>query len=86
MASCPITLWQIDGEPMETVTDSIFFFFWSPKLLGMVCSQEIKRHLLLGRKAITLGQRIKKQRHYFAHRGPYCQSYGFSGSHVRVWM
>ena len=32
MASCPITLWQIDGEPMETVTDSIFFFFLVSKI------------------------------------------------------
>ena len=44
------------------------------------CSHEIKRHLLLGRKA------IKKQRHYFANKGPSRQSYGFSNSHVWMWM
>ena len=48
-------------------------------------SHEIKRHLLLGRKAMThLVQHIKKQRHYFANNRPSSQSYGFSISHV--WM
>ena len=60
MASCPITLWQMDGETMETVTD--YFFFLSPKLLWMVCSQEIKRHLLFGRKAITNLDSVLKSR------------------------
>ena len=49
-------------------------------------SHEIKRHLLLGRKAMTkLDSILKKQRHHFANRGPYSQSYGFSSSHVRMW-
>ena len=49
------------------------------------CSHEIKRHLLLGRKAMTnLNMHIKKQRHYFVSKGLSSQSYGFSGSHV--WM
>ena len=48
-------------------------------------SHEIKRHLLLGRKAMTnLDNIFKKQRHHFADKGPYSQSYGFSGS--CVWM
>ena len=43
------------------------------------CSHEIKRHLLLGRKALTnLDSILKKQRHYFVDKGQYCQSYGFS--------
>ena len=51
MASGPITLWQIDGETMETVTD---FIFLGPKITADGdCSHEIKRHLLLGRKAMT---------------------------------
>ena len=51
MASSPITFWQIDGETMETVTD---FIFWGSKITaGGDCSHEIKRHLLLGRKAMT---------------------------------
>ena len=84
MASSPITSWQIDGETMETVTDLIF--------LGAIitadgdCSHEIQRRLLLGRKATTKPrQHIKKQRYYFANKGPYSQSYGFFSSHVWMW-
>ena len=47
----PITSWQIDGETMETVTD--FIFFGSKITADGDCSHEIKRHLLLGRKAMT---------------------------------
>ena len=51
MASGPITLWQIDGEIVKTVTD---FIFWSSKITADGdCSHEIKRHLLLGRKIMT---------------------------------
>ena len=50
MASCPISLWQIDGETMETVTD--FNFLDSKITADGDCTQEIKRHLLLGRKAV----------------------------------
>ena len=49
------------------------------------CSLGIKRHLLLGRKAMTNLDSIKKQRHYFANKGPSSQSYGFSSSHVWMW-
>ena len=50
MASGPITLWQIDGETVETVTD---FLFWGSKITADGdCSHEIKRCLLLGRKAM----------------------------------
>ena len=51
MASGPITSWQIDGETMETVTD--FIFFGSKVTADSDCSHEIKRHLLLGKKAMT---------------------------------
>ena len=51
MASGPITSWQIDGETMETVTDLIFL--GSKITSGSDCSHEIKRHLLLARKAMT---------------------------------
>ena len=51
MVSCPITSWQIDGETMETVTDFIFLDF--KITTDGDCIHEIKRHLLLGRKAIT---------------------------------
>ena len=51
MASSPITSWQIDGKTMETVTD---FIFLGPKITADGdCNHEIKRHLLLGRKAMT---------------------------------
>ena len=51
MASGPITSWQIDGETVETVAD---FIFWGSKIpADGHCSHEIKRHLLLGRKAVT---------------------------------
>ena len=84
MASGPITLQQIDGETMETVRDFIFLGF---KITADIdYSHEIKRYLLLGRKAMTnLDKRIKKQRHYFASKGPYSQSYCFSSSRVWIW-
>ena len=60
MASGPITLWQIDGETVETVTD---FIFWGSKISADGdCSHEIKRHLLLGRKAMTNLDSILKSR------------------------
>ena len=51
MASDPITSWQIDGETMETLTD--FIFLGSKITADGDCSHEIKRHLLLGNKAMT---------------------------------
>ena len=82
MTSGPITSWQIDGETVETVPD--FIFLGSKITVDGDCSHEIKRHLLLGRKVITNQQHIEKQRHYFVHKGPSSQGYGFSSSHV--WM
>ena len=81
MASGPITSWQTDRETMLTVTD--FIFLGSKITAGGDCSHEIKICLLLGRKAQPR-QHIKKQRHYFANKGPSSQGYGFSSSHV--WM
>ena len=60
MASSPITLWKIDGETMETVTDSIFL--GSKITVDDDCSHEIKRHLLLERKAMTSLDSILKSR------------------------
>ena len=82
MASGPITSWQIDGETIETVTD--FIFLGSKITADGDCSHEIKRALLLGRKAMTNLDSILKQRHYFANKGPSSQGYGFSSGHV--WM
>ena len=60
MASSPITLWQIDGETMGTVTD---FMFWGSKITADGdCSHEIKRRLLLGRKVMTNLDSIFKSR------------------------
>ena len=60
MASSPITSWQIDGETVETVTD--FIFLGSKIAVDGDCSHEIKRHLLLGRKAMTnLGSILKSR-------------------------
>ena len=59
MASSAITLWQIDGETMETVTD---FIFLGSKITDGDCSHEIKRRLLLGRKAMTNLDSILKSR------------------------
>ena len=60
MASGPITLWQTDGETMETVTD--FILGGSKITTDGDCSHEIKRHLLLGRKAMTNLDSILKSR------------------------
>ena len=60
MASGPITSWQIDGETMETVTD--FIFLGSKITADGNCSHEIKRHLFLGRKAMTNLDSILKSR------------------------
>ena len=64
MASSPITLWQIDREKVETVTDFVFLGF--KITLDADCSREIKRHLLLGRKAMTNLDSILKQRYHLS--------------------
>ena len=83
MACSPITPWQIDGETMKVVTD--FILGGSKITADGDCSHEIKRRLLLGRRVMTkLDSILKKQKHYFANKGPSSQSYGFSSNHV--WM
>ena len=84
MTSGPIISWQIDGETMETVTDFIFGVLqnhgrwwlqpWNEKMLApwKKSYDQPKQH-------------IKKQRHYFANKGPSSQGYGFSSSHVWMW-
>ena len=82
MASGPITSWQIDGETVETVGD---FILGGSKIIAVGdSSYEIERCLLLGRTVMTNLDSIKKQRHYFANKGPSSQGYGFSSSDV--WM
>ena len=62
MASIPFTLWQVDGETVETVTD--FIFLGSKITADGDCGHEIKRHLLLGRKAMTNLDSILKNRDF----------------------
>ena len=78
MASGPITSWQIDGETVETVSD--FIFLGSKITTDGDCSHEIKRRLILERKAMSNLDSILKSR----DKGLSSQSYGFSSSHV--WM
>ena len=81
IASGPTTSWQIDGETMETVTD--FIFLDSKITADGDCSHEIKRRLLPWKKSYDQPrQHIKKQRHYFANKGPSGQGYVFSSGHV----
>ena len=82
MASGPITSWQIDGETMETVID--FIFLGSKITADGDCSHEIKKLASWKKSHDQPRQHIKKQRHYFADKGPSSQSYGFSSRHV--WM
>ena len=81
MASGLITSWQIDGETMEIVRD--FIFLDSKITADGDCSHEMKRCLLLGRKAMTNLDGILKSRD-ITDKGLYSQSYAFSSSHVRM--
>ena len=82
MTSGPITSWQIDGKTMETVRDCIF---GAPKSLQMVIvAMKLKDTCSLEEKLYQPRHHIKKQRHYFANKGPSSQSFGFPSSNV--WM
>ena len=83
MASDPITSWQVDGEQWKQ---------WQTLFFGLQNhwdedhSHEIKRHLLIGRKALTnLDSLLKSRNHHFADKVPYSQSYDFPSSHVQMW-
>ena len=80
MASCLITSWQIDGETLETLAD---LFWGTPKSLQMVtAAMKLKDAYSMEGKYGQPRQHIKKQRHYFANKGP--SSQGFSSGHVRM--
>ena len=83
MASGPIISWEIDGETVEAVSDLIL---QAPKSLQVVTEvMKLKKTLALWKKSYDQPrQHIKKQRHYFANKGPSSQGYGFSSGHV--WM
>ena len=83
MASTPITSWQIDGETMETVRD--FIFLGSKVTADGDYSHEIKNMLAPWKKSYDQPrQHNKKQRYYFANKGPSSQGYGFFSSHVWI--
>ena len=83
MASGAITSWQIDGETVQTVTD--FVFLGSKVTADGNCSHEIKRHLVLGRKVMTILDSILKSREItLSTKVLSSQGYGFSSGHV--WM
>ena len=82
MASGPINSWQTHGETMETVTN--FVFLGSKITADGDCSHEIKRCLLLGRKAMAYLDSILKNRDITLPTSPYSQSYGFSSS--QIWV
>ena len=82
MASGPITSWQIDRETMETMRE--FILGGSKITADCDCSHEIKRCLLLGRKAMTNLDSKLKSRDHFADKGLYSQSCGFSSTHVQM--
>ena len=91
MASGPTTSWQIDGKTMETVRD--FIFLGSKITADGDSSHEIKRHLLLGRKAMANLDSILKSRDinlptkvHLANKVPSSQSYVFSSSHVWIGL
>ena len=81
MASGPITSWQKGGGKVEPETD--FIFLGSKITADGDCNHEIKRHLLLGRKALTNLDSVLKSRD-FADKGAHSQSCGFSSCHVRI--
>ena len=83
MALGSITSWQIDGETVETVRD--FIFSGSKIAVDGDCSHEIKTLAAWKKNCDQPRQHIKKQRHYFANKGPSSQGYGFSSSHVWMW-
>ena len=79
MASGPITSWQIHGKKVETVAD--FIFLGSKITADSDCNHEIKRRLLLGRKAMTkLDNALKSRDITLPTKGLYNQSYGFPSS------
>ena len=82
VASKPVTSQQIEWGKVEAVAD--FIFLGSEITAGGDYSHEIKRRLLLGRKAMTNLNSILKQQYHFANKDPYSQSCGFSTSHLQM--
>ena len=81
MVSIPISSWQIDGETVETVAN---FILETPKSLQLVTTAMKLKDAPWKKSYNQPRQHIKKQRHYFANKGPSSQGYGFYSGHV--WM
>ena len=81
--ACPITSCQTPGEKVETVTD--FTFLDSKIMLDGDCGMKLKDAAPWKESYDKPRQSIQKQRHHFANKGLYSQSYGFSSSHVWMW-
>ena len=83
VAPGPIISWQIDAKKVETLSD--FIFLGSKITVDDYCSQKIRSRFAPWKSSYDKSRQcIKKQRHHFANKGLYSQSYGFSNSHV--WM
>ena len=82
MAPSLIISWQIEGEKVEVVTD--FLSLGSKITADGDCSHEIRRCLLLGRKAMTNFDSVLKSRDITADKSPYSQGYGLPSGHV--WL
>ena len=83
MASSPITSWQTGGETMEN-SDRLLFS-WAPKSLQMVTAGMKLKDTCSLKSCDQPRQHTKKQRQYFANKGPSSQGYGFSSGHVWMW-
>ena len=83
MVSGPITSWEIDGETVETVSD--FILGGSKITADGDCSHEIQTLTPWKESYDQPRWHVKKQRYYFANKGPSSQGYGFSSSHVWMW-
>ena len=81
MASAPITAWQIEGEKVGVVTD--FLFLGSKITVDSDCSHEIRKQLLLGRKAMTNIDSLLKIKD-ITDKGSYTQGYGLPSGHVQL--
>ena len=81
MASSPITLWQIDGETMETMSD--FIFGGSKVTADGDCSHEIK-DIPWKESYVQPRQHFEKQRHYSVNKDPYSQGYGLPSDHIQL--
>ena len=82
VTSDPITSWQTDGKKVETVTD---FILLGSKIMMVTAAVKFKNTCSFEEKLWQSSHCIKKQRHHFADKSPYSQSYGFSSSHVWMW-